>query len=118
MNISLPLCCATEELPGFPCSSPWCPRRATIGCQGGQQCKDPTPKHPSDGWNQPVAVNGGVAYKFGGTTIPSSIAPLERFKFDLMDFEVGGSGEVPNPTPPGSMGSLESHITPRKGPQF
>ena len=34
VTIWLPLCCATEALQGFPCSSPQCPRRATIGCQG------------------------------------------------------------------------------------
>ena len=51
VTISLPLCCATEALRGFPCSSPQCPRRVTIGCQGGQQCQDPSRNQPLDGWN-------------------------------------------------------------------
>ena len=33
--ISLSLCCTTEALRGFPCSSPQCPRRAIIACRGG-----------------------------------------------------------------------------------
>ena len=39
-------------------------------------------------------------YKLGGIIIPQSITPLERFEVYLMDFEIGGSGEVPDPTRP------------------
>ena len=37
--------------------------------------------------------------RLAGSTIPTSITALERFEVDLMDFQVSGSGEVPNPTP-------------------
>ena len=100
MTISLPLCCATEALRGFPCSSPQCPRRVTTGCQGGQQCQVPSRNQLPDGWNQPVLVNGGALFEVGGTIIPPSITPLERFKVNLMDFKLSGTGEVPNQTRP------------------
>ena len=51
VTISLPLCCATKALRGLPCSSPECPRRATMCCQGGQQCEDPSQNQRPDGWN-------------------------------------------------------------------
>ena len=98
VTISLPLCCATEAPRGFPCSSPQCPRRVTIGCQGGQKCQDPSLNRQPDGWNQPVLVDGGALYELGGTIDPPSITPLERFEVDLIDFKVSGSDEVPNPT--------------------
>ena len=69
VTILLPLCCATEALRGYPCSSPQCPRRATIGCQGGQQFEDPSRNQPPDGWNQPVPPDGGALYELGGTII-------------------------------------------------
>ena len=96
--ILLPVCCVTEVLRGFPCSSPQCPSRATIGCQGGEQCEELIRNQPPDGPNQPVAVNGRAFYELGGTTIRPSIMPLERFEVGVMDFEVSGSGEMPNPT--------------------
>ena len=49
VTFSLPLCCATEALRGFPCSSAHCPRRAPIGCQGGQQCQDLSRNQSPDG---------------------------------------------------------------------
>ena len=111
MTMSLPLCCATEALRGFPCSSPQCPRRVTIRCQGGQQCQDPSQNQPPDGWNQPVRVDGRAPYELGGTIIPPSITPLERFEVDLMDFQVGGAGEVPNPTRPEQWASWEPRLS-------
>ena len=51
VSISLPLCCATKPLRGFPCSSPQCPRRATIACQGGNHFEDPSQNFLPDGWN-------------------------------------------------------------------
>ena len=100
VTISLPLCCATEALRAFPCSSPQCPRRVTIGCQGGQQRQDPSRNQPPDGWNQPVLVDGGALYELGGTIIPPSVTPFERFEVNLMDSQVAGPVEVPNPTRP------------------
>ena len=113
VTIVLPLCCATEALRRFPCSSPQCPRRVTIGCQGGQQCQDPSQNQPPDGWNQRVVVDGGALYDLGGTIIPSSTTPLERFEVDLMDFEVSGSGEVPNPTRPEQWAPWEPRLPKR-----
>ena len=88
---SLPLCGATETLRGFPCSSPHCPRRATIGCQGRQQCQDPSGNQPPDGWNQPVLVDGGARRHHH---------PTMNHAIGEMDFEVGRSGEVPNAARP------------------
>ena len=112
VTISLPLCCATEALRVFPCSSLQCPRRATIGCQGGQQCEDPSRNKVPDGWNQPVPVDGGALYELDPTNIPPSMTPLERFEVNLMDFEVGGSGEVPNPTRPEQWAPWEPRLPP------
>ena len=58
-----------------------CPRRATIGCQGGQQCK-----------HQPVAVNRGALCELGGTTIRSSITPFGGFEVEVMDFPTARTG--------------------------
>ena len=118
MTISLPLCCATEALQGFPCSSPQCHRRATIRCQGGQQCEDSSRNQPPDGWNQPVPVSGGALYELGGTIVPPSIPPLEMFEVDLTDFEVGGAGEVANPVRPEQCASSESTLPPRDAHNF
>ena len=110
MTIPLSLCCATGALLGSPCSSPQCPRRVTIGCRGGQQCRDPSRNQPPDGCNQPVLVDGGALYELGSTIIPPFIAPLERFEVNLMDFEVGRSAEVPNPTRPEQWAPWEPRL--------
>ena len=57
-------------------------------------------------------MNGRVLYERGGTTIPPSITPLERFEVDLMDFKVSGSGEVPNPTRPEKWAPREPGLHP------
>ena len=116
VTILLPLCCATEALQGFPCSSPQCTGRATIGCQGGQQYEDAGRNQLPDGWIQPVPVDSGALYELGGTTFPPSITPLERFEVDLMDFEVSGSGEVPKPTRREQWASLGKPDYPREMP--
>ena len=118
VTISLPLCCATEALQGFPCSSPQCPRRATIRFQGGQQCEDSSRNQPPDGWNQPVPVSGGALYELGGTIVPPSIPPLEMFEVDLTDFKVGGAGEVANPVRPEQCAPSESTLPPRDAHNF
>ena len=110
MSVLLSLCCATEALRGFPCTRPQFPRRATIGCQGGHNCDDPSQNYPPDGWNQPVPVDGRALHELGGTAISPS-TPLERFQVDLMDFEAGGPGEVPEPTCPAECAPVEPRLS-------
>ena len=110
VTISLPLCCATEALRGFPCCSPQCPRRATIACQGGHHFQDPSPNVPPDGWNQPAPFDGGALYELDGVTAPYTTAPVEQFKVDLMDFEVSGPGELVAPARPAEWAPWEPRL--------
>ena len=56
-------------------------------------------------------MDGGAPYELGGTIISPSITPLERFEVDVMDFEVSGAGEVPNPTRPEQWAPWEPRLS-------
>ena len=65
--------------------------------------------------NIPVEITPRMArinhYELGGTTIPPSITPLERVELDTMDFEVGGPGDVPEPTRPAKWALVEPRLS-------
>ena len=107
--ISLPLCCATEALRGFPCSSPECSRRSRIPCRGGHQDEDPIGHQPPHGWNQPADAAGGGLQEPGGTAT-THMTPLENLEVNMMDFKVGGPGEVPPPTRPEQWAPWEPRL--------
>ena len=82
VTISLCLCCATEALRRFPCSSPQCPRGSRIACSGGHHYEDASRRQPPAGWDQEAYATDGAPQELGGTAT-TNITPLENFEVNL-----------------------------------
>ena len=120
MTISLPWCCANEELRGMPCASPSCPRRSRISGSEEPDYQNPTRNWPSNGWNAPAYGDGSAPAELtelsgtGPVHIPQGIQSIETVEVDHTKMEMRGRGEVPTLIRPAPWAQWEDRLSPEE----